>query len=143
LEDSETAPATTGEGEGEDQAETDTAADAGGADGTEAAQTEVEDTPPQPQVVAFASTDNQNEDGSVTMKTVCGVAKFASGSLVIPAEVAPGTYELLIEDTTSHADPALKLLACRLPSEPAHEIVTVTVTAPSDGEEPAEEGAGQ
>ena len=137
----ENAPATAGDGK--NQSETDTAADTGGEDGTGAVQTEVESTPPQPQVVAFAITDNQNEDGSVTMKTVCGVAKFASGSLVIPAEVAPGTYELLIEDTTSHADPALKLIACRLPSEPAHEIVTVTVTAPlANGEEPAEEGAG-
>ena len=130
-----------GEAAGEGQGENNAIADTVDTDGT-GARTEVEDTQPQPEVVPFATTGGQNEDGGVTLKTVGGVASFASGTLVIPAAVAPGTYELLIEDTTSHAEPGMKLIACRLPSEPAHEIVTVIVTAAqAEGEEPMEEGA--
>eukprot|EP01043_Picozoa_sp_COSAG02_P030041 COSAG02_NODE_1899_length_10459_cov_5.376544_2_plen_486_part_00 len=141
VEEAETAPASEGEAAAEGEPENDAAADTVEADGTEA-QAEVEDTPPQPEVVAFSTTDGQNEDGGVTLKTVGGVARFASGTLVIPAEVAPGTYELLIEDTTPHSEPGMKLTTCRLPSEPAHEIVTVIVKAPqAEGEEATEEGA--
>ena len=120
------------EAEAEAEAEVEAEADAAPAE-------PVEQSPPEPEVIAFAPTDGQNEDGSVTIGTVGGVAAFAAGSLVIPAEVPPGTYELLIEDATAHSDPGMKLTACRLPTEPAHEIVTVIVTAPPPAE--AEEGA--
>lgn len=40
----------------------------------------------------------------------------------------------MIEDSTEHADASMKLIACRLPSEPAHEIVTVVVVTPTPPE---------
>ena len=45
----------------------------------------------------------------------------------------------MIEDSTGHADPSMKLIACRLPTEPAHEIVKVVVVAPTPPE-PVEGG---
>ena len=74
---------------------------------------------------------------SVTVHTAAGVASFAAGSLVIPEDVAPGLYELLIEDCTAHTDPGHKLTTCRMPTEAATQMMHVRVVAKE--EEPAAE----
>ena len=94
----------------------------------EEAQAEAEADPvtPEPVFASFVTSGGELAT-EVTVNTEEGIAAFQAGTLRISAETLPGTYALLVQDKTAHADPGDQLTACRLTTELATSNIIVTV----------------